>query len=205
MRVGADPGDRHADCAGLFLRPRDQLSDRPNPQRGTDRQHRGVAHEHRNRREIPHRIVGKIRAQTGIDRERTHRAEEQTRPVGHRLGDDFSRDSPVRPRLVLDNDALANRGACALGQQAGHEIGRAAGRERHDHPYRTRRQIMRAVRVPRGATRSGQRWQGGGKNRVMLPRWRVCLTPARAADKRFPPNMPGAVDLKFLSRCHQRA
>ena len=203
MRVGADAGDRHADCAGLLLRPRDQLSDRPNPQRGTDRQHCGVAHEHRNRREIPHRIVGKIRAQAGIDRERAHRAEEQTRPVGHRLGDDFGRNSSVRARPVLDNDALANRGACALGQQAGHEIRRAAGRERHDHPYRTRREIMRVPGMGSDAISAAVARRR--KNRVMPPRWRVCLTPARAADKRFAPNMPGAVDLKFLLRCHQRA
>ena len=59
--------------------------------------------------------------------------QEQRVTVGRGLGDAGRTDRPTRTTDILDDDLLAELAAHRLGHEPGDRVGRAAGRERHDH------------------------------------------------------------------------
>jgi hypothetical protein len=103
---------------------------------GIHRHHiRGVG-EVGDRLEILDGIVGQIvGAAGGIDRHCRHRRDGQHVAIGSRLGGFGRADGAARAALVFDHQGLAELLAHALGDQAGDDVGGAAGSERHDHAY----------------------------------------------------------------------
>jgi hypothetical protein len=73
--------------------------------------------------------------------------------VGRGAGDPADADRAAGAGDVLDNDRLAERGAHALGHDTPNRIGRASGRERHDHHHGARRIGLRHGKA--GAAQDG--------------------------------------------------
>ena len=98
------------------------------------RRRRGEAERH----EIPKDVERQLRIERRVERMGA-RHEEQRVAIGgrprHRLGADVA----ARANAVLDNDLLVPELCPFVGDHAGGEIGRAAGRERHDEVHRLRR------------------------------------------------------------------
>jgi hypothetical protein len=55
--------------------------------------------------------------------------------VGRGLRDELCRQHGIGAGLVLDDDSLVPGFAQFLGEQAGDDVGRSAGRERHDQAH----------------------------------------------------------------------
>ena len=69
--------------------------------------------------------------------------EQQRVAVGRRLGDHLTRDIAVGAGTVLDHHRLAEPHGQRLRQQAGNDVGRAAGRKRHHELDRADRIVLR--------------------------------------------------------------
>ena len=77
--------------------------------------------------------------------------------VGFRLGDRSHSDRIAGTRAVLHHDRLAELRRNLLQHQTRHDVGRAAGGQRHDHADRLRRPALRP-----GMLRQERRCQRGG-------------------------------------------
>ena len=113
------------------------------------RRHRRMDHHHqvgivdpRHRHEVAHqleRLVGDERLVRGVG----VRHREQRVTVGRGLGDRVAADDRARARPVLDHERLLERLRQVLGQNAGIDVGGAAGAERHHDLDRARRIVLR--------------------------------------------------------------
>ena len=114
---------------GMFLCKRNELPDRFHRHRVVHDQYLRGRYQHRNRREVPDRIVGELAIQTRIDGVRG-RKDQQRVTIRRRLGDILGADIGARPRAVVDDDLLPPFLGQLLPQSAREYVRRAAGRER---------------------------------------------------------------------------
>ena len=162
MRRSADAARCKIEFARLGLGERDQLLHvvrRQRRMRNHD-QRRG-AHQ-RDVGEVLERVVGQFWIEGWIDRMRRDDGAEGV-AIGRGLGDHIGADDGVGARLVLEHDGLAERIGNLLADEAGHQIGVAARRVRHDHSDRPVRPVLR-----QGITRAGKRERQNcnGANRI---------------------------------------
>ena len=128
-----------------------------------DRCFRFVDHQHVGNRghqsyvlEVVQAFLAEIAVQAGIDGLRACRAEQQGVAVIGGGRDAAGTDGSVGAGDVLHHDRLAQGLGQTLADQARHDIGIAAGRERHD-------QLERAIGEAVGSRRQGQ--AGGAQQR----------------------------------------
>ncbi len=100
-------------------------------------QHRLLAREQRDRREVLHRVVGQLRVERGADRVRV-RGEQQRVAVGRRFHHLGAAEHRALAGLVLHHHLLAELLRHLLRDHAHRAVGGAAGRIRHHHPDRAR-------------------------------------------------------------------
>ena len=131
VRLGADAGRGVVVLVRLGLGLGDQVGDRGDAGVRLHEQHVRRVHQLRDRREVLDRIVGQVLEQAGIHRDRG-RGEQQRMAV--RIGARHQRHAGVAAAAgaIVDDHALAERLRQRLGQDARDDVGRPAGRERHD-------------------------------------------------------------------------
>ena len=108
---------------------------------GDDQRKRG---HHADRLEIDIGLVGEIRIERDRGGMRAHLAHQDGVAVGigaHRAG---RADGAAGAGDVLDDDLLAQRVRHVIADDAGGDVGRASGRERHDQRDRARGIVLRA-------------------------------------------------------------
>src|SRR5262249_29695047 len=86
----------------------------------------------RYRREILHRIVGDVLEQERIGRMRAVGAHQQRVAVARRLSHIGGRDAAIGALAIVDDDVLVESDTERLRDDAGDNVGTAAGAERHD-------------------------------------------------------------------------
>jgi hypothetical protein len=128
------PGEAKVEFAGLCLRHRDQVFRAFHRHRGIHHhQQRPLRHLH-DRRDVGDRI------ETELVDARVHRVaggdQHQVVAVGRGPHALLDADDAARAGLVLDDDLGADRRSQLLRHEAADEVRAAAGRERHDDPYR---------------------------------------------------------------------
>jgi hypothetical protein len=96
----------------------------------SDRSHRNQ----RDRREILHRIVRQPFVQRGVDRVGADRPHHQGRAVRLGLCDDIGSDRTAGAAAIVDDDGCLQRIVQQLRERTRDNVGRAAGRKRHDQP-----------------------------------------------------------------------
>jgi hypothetical protein len=101
-----------------------------------DHDHRVAGQQH-DRLEIPQQVI-RQRVDRPVDHMRAPVADAERIAVRGRACDPTDADRARRSGHVLDDDALAERSAHRLGQDARHRIDRSAGSERHHHRDRPR-------------------------------------------------------------------
>ena len=99
-------------------------------------EHVGDLAEQRDRREGGRRVVRHLLVEELVGDGGADRAEQQRVAVGRRLGDQLRADIAAGAALVLDHDIGAPGVLQMLGGDAAQQVGRAGGRERHDHADR---------------------------------------------------------------------
>ena len=126
-------------CA--FSHARNSFSDVRRHRVLADDDHR-VARQQRNRFEIGDEVVAELvdRAVGDVGAEMAEADRVAVRRRAHRAAD---ADRTARPRDVLDQHLLAERGLHALGENPRHRIRRTAGGERHDDGDGTRWKVLR--------------------------------------------------------------
>ncbi len=146
MRDRADAGMRHVQLIGVrshisceFLEVvrRKVLS--------RHQQHRKTG-DHADRREIELRIVGEAGIERDGRRVRSHVAQLNGVSIGVCAHRTRRAGGAARPDDVLDDELLPERARHVLAQDAGNDVGRPAGRERHDDRDRPRRIGLRRCR-----------------------------------------------------------
>ena len=114
-------------------------------------QHVRNAGDERDRHEVLDRVVRHLRIERRIDRLRADRSHQQRVAVGRRLGDEVGAEVAAGAGLVLDDEGLAERLAELRREGAREDVGRPAGRERHDDADRLVR--------PRALRARPRRWR----------------------------------------------
>jgi hypothetical protein len=136
-----------AQAAGIGLHVGDELGHRRCRNPGVDDQHERKISDPRQRREIPHRVVGNALEKIGIGGMGAHRGHEDGVAVGRRARDCTRRNRAVCSRLVINHHRLLEGLAQLLADDAGGGIDAAAGGERHDQRDRSAGIVLR---LPRG-------------------------------------------------------
>ena len=119
-----------AQLARIGLAVGDELGDGLRRNVRVNHQHEGQVAGTRDRRKVLHRIVGQALEQIGIGRMRGVGRHQQRVAVGRGARDIGRRDHAVGARLVLDDDADAERLRQMLRDQPRRGVGAAAGRKR---------------------------------------------------------------------------
>ena len=132
----ADAGGAVEQLARLRLRERHVVLERRRGHRRMHHQHHGVAREQGNRRKILERVIAEHRTGVRRDDHRRFGRRQQRVTVGIRLCDQRRADTAGRAGAVLDHERLAERRLQMRLQQPRHDIGAAAGGERHDDAHR---------------------------------------------------------------------
>jgi hypothetical protein len=138
-RAGA--GRRVIELPGLGLRERNQLLQRSGLHVGIHDEHEIRIVDRRDRREIAHQRERLVRHQRLVDRVRV-RHQQQRVAVGGALRNDLGADDRAAAGTVFDDERLAHGLLQALREEARVDVGRAAGRERHDDLDRPRRIVV---------------------------------------------------------------
>ncbi len=139
-----------------------------------NQQHIGLRRIHRDRRKARHRVVRKLVVQRGVDRVRADRAAADRVAVGSGARQLGRADRAALPRLVLDHDRLAERGAEPFADRARQNVGRAARSERNDVADR----LVRPVRC------WSARWPGAAASASAAP---IAWIKARRCSIMSPP------------------
>src|SRR6516165_6880130 len=126
-----DPG-AVVELAGTGFGARDQLFDGLRPILGANVQQRRVLGRERNQGEVLERIIGQAAGGDGIEHHGDIHHGEQGVAVGRHFGDAGGRDRGIGAGLVFDHHRLVPHLAQALADDAHEDVGRSAGRERHD-------------------------------------------------------------------------
>jgi hypothetical protein len=122
-------------------------------ERRRDLDHIGHADDGGDRRGVAVKHEAELAVERGVDRVRCG-DDEQSIAVGCGIDDRFGADIAGRPGTVLDHELPAEPIRQPLADQAGGDVGGAAGRESDDHPHRPRRIGLRHRR-PRERQRRG--------------------------------------------------
>ncbi len=155
MRGRAVALRRRIDLAGIGLGVGDRLRHGLGRKLGCDHQRVRNARQHRDLLELSG-IEIEPRIEVLVDDQRRRRRRQERIAVRLRLVDELGADIAGGARAVLDDDRVPPLAREPLGHDAWHDVGRAAGRERHDDLDRARRIILRAGRRRR-RERSDQR------------------------------------------------
>ena len=123
------------ELAGMLAGVVDQLGHRVRRHRWVHHEHVGQPRHHADGREVGDRVVGELRIERRIEGQRADMAEQQRVPVGVGLGDGGAGDRSRQPRPVVDHHRLAEAVRHLLADDPAEEIGRSAGRERHDQGH----------------------------------------------------------------------
>ncbi|MNT59952.1 hypothetical protein D3C72_1975030 [compost metagenome] len=91
-------------------------------------------------------VVGQLGHEVGRDGMCAAGGQQQGVAVGCGLGRLGRAQGAARAGLVVHHQLLAQVGRHALGDHAGHQVGRAAGWEGHDHPHGAIRPIGLCLR-----------------------------------------------------------
>ena len=126
-----DPG-AVVELAGTGLGARDQLLHRLRAVLGANAQERRVLGCERDRGEVLERIIRQVAGGDRIEHHGDVHRREQGVAVGRQLGDARGGDCGVGARLIFDHHRLAPHLAQTLPDHASENVGRPAGRERHD-------------------------------------------------------------------------
>ena len=173
MRGAAEPGRAVEQFAGFRLGIGDQLGDRFHRQRIGDRAKVGHPRDDDDRRDILGLIVGHVLEHELVDGVRARRAHHEGVTVGLGLCDVVGRDVAAGAGLVLDDELLAEflRDLCR--DDAGQDVGGAAGREGNDELDRPCRPWLGGAR-PAAAAATCRRAPAAPVNmarRLTMPRW----------------------------------
>ncbi len=141
----------------LAARQGDELRHAPGCQPGWYQDHERNRRHHGDRREVAHRIIGKLRLEARIDRmAREHH--QQRVAVGTGAGDRFGADDAARARTVLDHHGLTQPLGQACCHDAGEDVGDAAGAGGNDNPHR----LGRVALLREGRIRGCEKCEDGG-------------------------------------------
>ena len=175
----AGPGRRIGDLAGIGFRVGDEL--RHGVRRHRRVHHHGVGHigEQRERGEILHAVERHGGEQSVVHGVHAHGVEQDGVAVGRRARDRAGADVAGGAGAVLDHDRLAHRLMQMLADDARQDVGRAAGRPRHDQRDRTAR-----IGLREGGRGGEAREPASAERRV---RFVMAPTVARGADARTLP------------------
>ena len=125
---------------------------------GANDQQRGVLRGQRDRREVLKRVVGQILGGDRVHHQRDVHGDQQRVAVRRGLRDLLCADRGIAAGAVLDHDRLAPALGQLLAEQACHEVGRPARRERHDELHRPGweriRRVLSCARVATTAERT---------------------------------------------------
>ena len=139
MRRQAEARGREVELAGIGFGERNKLGERMRRHIEIDHQHIGLGADQADRSKIIHRIEADLGVEAGIGGEDRVVAQQQRVTVGPRMGHDFAGDIAARSRPIVDDEGLAEQAAEFVGDDARHNVARAAGRETDDdgdRPFR---------------------------------------------------------------------
>lgn len=161
VRGGAGAGGGEVQLAGLALGLGDELAERFHAGAGGHHEHVREGHAHGDGGQVLQRVVAHLH-HVGRDAQRAHGAEQQHGTIRRAVGDPGMGELAARAGLVLDDDALADVFAQLLGDDAGRDVGRAAGSEAdHEGHGFLGREVLRMG----GSAGEGQAGsQGGGQH-----------------------------------------
>ena len=142
MRGVADAARAVGQRARLLFDMGDELGIGLHRHVGVDAEHERIAADHRDRREILHRVVA-LRADRRADRHLRRVRHQQRVAVGRRTRDAFGGEPAARTDPVLDHERLAETVAQRLPDDARDAVGRAARREADDDFHRPVRPVLR--------------------------------------------------------------
>ena len=132
LRRGADAGAGPVHLAVGRLRLLEEFLHRLDRRLRRHHEHVGRGADHHQRHEVLERIVGRRRIEARIDHEGAG-ADQQGVAVRRHAGDRGGRDVAAGAAAVLDDHRLAERFAERRVDDAGGDVGAAAGREAHHH------------------------------------------------------------------------
>ena len=164
--MGRRAGTRRRETVftGVGLDKRDQLADGLHRQRRIDREHRRRAHRDRDRIEVRGGVIGDVLVQRGIN-DVVRAIDENGVAVGCRLRGATRPNISARAGDILDIKLRPQLLGELLRHQASEYVGRAGGRERHDHPHRPGR-----ITLCRGDAREKHGGSGGGEIQKLATR-----------------------------------
>ena len=143
MRDRAGAGAAEAHCARIGRGVGDQVLERVGLEVLADQQHHRRARHQHDRFEVDARIVGQILVQPDAGGMRAEISQHHGVAVGRRFGDAGGADRAAGTGDVLDHDLLGECLTHMLPENAGENVGRPAGRERHHHGDGARRIRLR--------------------------------------------------------------
>ena len=146
MLPGAVAGRRVVDLARMRFRHRDQLFDRLRREILAHHDDERKFRQHADRREVGDRIVGQMREQARIDRHAGVEPGLQGVAVGRRPGGKLGTRHRAGAGPVVDHERLAELLGQLLADDAGHDVGAAAGGRGDDDGDRPGRKIVRRQR-----------------------------------------------------------
>ena len=129
------PGETYPSALPLRLRQRDELGERFHPERGMRGDHDRRAADIGDMGEVLHRIERWVGAGRRGDNVGRDSGDHEGGAVGIGMGNRGGTDHAARARPVLDDDALRERVAEMLGQDAADHVGASSGRPRHDDAH----------------------------------------------------------------------
>ena len=157
MMRRADAARPVAELARIRLRIRDQLGHAVDRQRRIHQQDERQVRDHRDRREVLHRVVAELLVERRIDAHRRARRHQQRVAIGRRLDDRVDADLLARAGTVLDHEGLAELLFEHLRAHPRQDVGGARRRERHDDRGASRRIVVGRGRMTARQERDGNR------------------------------------------------
>ncbi|MOA14247.1 hypothetical protein D3C78_1343360 [compost metagenome] len=153
-----------AHLAGLGLEACDQVGQGlVGGCRGHDQQV-GRLHGHAQQVEVLAGVIGNALHQVGRDDQGAQRGDQQRVAVGRAAFDLPRTDGAGRAGLVLDHDALTQRGLHLRGQRPRQRVGRSARRKRNHHVDR----LVRPGQGGQGQRETGQQRESASQHRCLL-------------------------------------
>ncbi len=171
-------GRCHVQLSGIGFYIGDELGNVVGRDRRIDLQHVGHARHAGDRREVAFQIELGIVEERGVDR--IHCGDKQQRvAVRRRRRDRFAGEIAGGAGPVLDDHRLAESAGYELSDQAGDNVGRAAGRESENQPDRAARIGLRAC-----DTRQGRQSGGARRKTKKLPASQSQITAIHTSRRR---------------------
>jgi hypothetical protein len=177
VRRAADAGRRHGDLAGIGLGIGDELGERLGREGGRHLHHERLGVDGGNGRDIAQEVVIELLIKRGVNGIRRGDDEERV-AIGGGVGDIGGRQIAARAGAIFHHDRLTELLRQRLREDAGDDVGPAAGRKADDDVDGPRRiGVGEGGLDQRGKRRSGQGPLQKNSSRQSLPRQRHCFHP----------------------------